>query len=82
MVDIFSEQLLIAAGRIPNSDTLDLHKTGVSVNDRGYIVTDKYLETKVKGIYAIGDIVGCYLFKHSANKRPKMLIKHYCIFHR
>lgn len=48
MVDIFSEQLLIAAGRIPNSDTLDLHKTGVSVNDRGYIVTYKYLETKVK----------------------------------
>jgi mycothione reductase len=70
-VDIFSDQLLIAAGRIPNSDTLDLHKTGVSVNDRGYIVTDKYLETKVKGIYAIGDIVGRYLFKHSANNEAQ-----------
>jgi mycothione reductase len=71
MVDIFSEQLLIAAGRIPNSDTLDLHKTGVSVNDRGYIVTDKYLETKVKGIYAIGDIIGRYLFKHNANNEAQ-----------
>jgi dihydrolipoamide dehydrogenase len=71
MLDIVSEQLLVAAGRIPNSDTLDLHKTGVSVNDRGYIVTDKYLETKVKGIYAIGDIVGRYLFKHNANNEAQ-----------
>jgi mycothione reductase len=71
MLDIVSEQLLIAAGRIPNSDTLDLDKTGVSVNDKGYIVTDKYLETKVKGIYAIGDIVGRYLFKHNANNEAQ-----------
>ena len=71
MQDIVSEQLLIAAGRIPNSDTLDLHKTGVSVNDKGYIVTDKYLETKVEGIFAIGDIVGRYLFKHNANNEAQ-----------
>ena len=70
-LDIVSEQLLIAAGRIPNSDSLDLHKTGVSVNDKGYIVTDKYLETKVKGIFAIGDIVGRYLFKHNANNEAQ-----------
>jgi mycothione reductase len=70
-INIVSEQLLIAAGRIPNSDTLDLHKTGVSVNDKGYIVTDKYLETKVKGIFAIGDIVGRYLFKHNANNEAQ-----------
>ena len=70
-INIVSEQLLIAAGRIPNSDSLDLHKTGVSVNDKGYIVTDKYLETKVKGIFAIGDIVG-----------PVCLLQHYCIFYR
>ena len=48
-LDIVSDQLLIAAGRVPNSDTLDLDKTGVKINDRGYIVTDRYLETNVKG---------------------------------
>src|ERR671910_1097135 len=71
MLNIVSEQLLIAAGRIPNSDSLDLHKTGVSVNDKGYIITDKYLETKAKGIFAIGDIVGRYLFKHNANNEAQ-----------
>ena len=66
-----SDQLLVAAGRIPNSDRLDLHKTGVKVNDKGYIITDRYLETNVKGIFALGDIVGRYLFKHNANNEAQ-----------
>lgn len=70
-LDIVSDQLLIAAGRVPNSDTLDLDKTGVKINDRGYIVTDRYLETNVKGIFALGDIVGRYLFKHSASNEAQ-----------
>lgn len=64
---IVSDQLLIAAGRIPNSDTLDLEKTGVRVNEKGYIKTDRFLETDVNGIFALGDIIGRYLFKHNAN---------------
>ena len=71
VLDVVSDQLLIATGRLPNSDTLDLHKTGVKVNDKGYIVTDKYLETNVKGIFALGDIVGRYLFKHNANNEAQ-----------
>ena len=49
----------------------ELDKTGVKINDRGYIVTDRYLETNVKGIFALGDIVGRYLFKHSANNEAQ-----------
>jgi mycothione reductase len=70
-LELVSDQLLIAAGRIPNSDTLDLHKTGVKVNKKGYIVTDKYLETNVKGIFALGDVIGRYLFKHNANNEAQ-----------
>lgn len=66
-LELVSDQLLIAAGRIPNSDTLDLEKTGVSVNEKGYINTDRFLETDVNGIFALGDIIGRYLFKHNAN---------------
>jgi len=62
-----SDRILVAAGRIPNSDRLDLDKTGVRVDGRGFVVTDEYLETNVKGIYALGDAVGHYLFRHSAN---------------
>ena len=67
VVEIVSDQLLIAAGRTPNSDTLDLEKTGVLTNDKGYITTDDYLETNVRGIFALGDVIGRYPFKHSAN---------------
>ncbi|MDQ5870520.1 MAG: dihydrolipoyl dehydrogenase [Thermoproteota archaeon] len=67
VIEIVSDQLLIAAGRTPNSDSLDLEKTGVKTNDKGYITTDDYLETNVKGIFALGDVIGRYQFKHSAN---------------
>lgn len=62
-----SEQLLVAVGRVPNSDLLDVAAGGIKVNERGYIITDDYLETSVKGVWAAGDIAGKYLFKHSAN---------------
>jgi dihydrolipoamide dehydrogenase len=64
---IISDQLLVAAGRQPNSDVLDLEKTGVRTDENGFIITDPYLETNVKGIFALGDAVGHYLFRHSAN---------------
>lgn len=66
-IEIKSDQLLVATGRVPNSDTLDLGKTGVKTNDKGFIKVDEYLETNVKGIFALGDAVGRFLFKHSAN---------------
>lgn len=62
-----SDQLLVAAGRSPNSDLLEVEKTGVKTDGKGFIMTDEYLETSVKGIYALGDAVGHYLFRHSAN---------------
>lgn len=64
---INSEALLIAAGRTPNSDLLDLQKAGVKTDSRGYIVTDDYLETSAPGVFALGDIIGRYPFKHAAN---------------
>lgn len=65
--ELESEQLLVATGRTPNSDLLDLEKTGVRTDERGYIVTDDHLETDQKGIFALGDAVGRYPFKHAAN---------------
>lgn len=65
--EIESDQLLIAAGRVPNSDSLDLPKTGVDVNDNGYIKVDGTLTTNVGGIFALGDIIGRHQFRHSAN---------------
>ena len=64
---VIADALLMATGRVPNTDLLEVANTGVEVDGRGFIVTDEYLETGVPGIWALGDIVGKYLLKHSAN---------------
>ena len=65
--NIGSEKLLIAAGRVPNTDILDVAKTGVKTDKKGYIKVNGHMETTAKDIWALGDICGIYLFKHSAN---------------
>ena len=64
---IEADSLLLATGRVPNTDVLDVGATGVEIDRRGFVKTDEYLETNVPGIWALGDIVGKYLLKHSAN---------------
>ena len=66
-IDLESDQLLVSVGRTPNSDTLNLAATGVEIDSGGYVIVDEHLETTTKGIFALGDAVGRYLFKHSAN---------------
>jgi dihydrolipoamide dehydrogenase len=62
-----AEALLIAAGRVPNSDLLKPEKTGVELDERGYVKVNKYLETGKKNIWAFGDAIGKQMFKHVAN---------------
>jgi dihydrolipoamide dehydrogenase len=61
------EALLVAAGRVPNSDLLKPEKTGVELDKRGYIKVDEYLETGKKNIFAFGDAIRKQMFKHVAN---------------
>jgi mycothione reductase len=74
IIKVEADQLLIAIGRIPNSDTLDLGKTGVKLDERGYVMTDEFLQTNIKDIYSLGDVVGRYPFKHSANLEARYAI--------
>ena len=64
---LVADALLLAVGRVPNADTLEVTNAGVDVDERGFIPTDEYMETNVEGVWALGDIVGRYLLKHSAN---------------
>ena len=64
---VTSDALLFATGRVPNTDLLEVARTGVKVDQRGFVEADEYLETSVPGIWTLGDIVGRYLLKHSAN---------------
>lgn len=58
--------LLIATGRTPNTEDLDLSKTGVQVDKRGYVSVNDRLETTEAGIYALGDVKGGPAFTHVA----------------
>ena len=56
--------LLVATGRIPNSDTLNLKAAAIETDNKGFIKVDGHLKTSAEGIYALGDIKGGPAFTH------------------
>ena len=56
--DVNAEEILLATGRTPNIEKLNLNNVGIKLNEFGFIKTDKYMETSIKGIYAAGDVTG------------------------
>jgi mycothione reductase len=74
-----ADTLLVATGRRPNTDLLDVAKTGVAVDERGFVKADEYLETDVPGIWTLGDIAGRNQLKHNANLEAEHVA--YNIFH-
>ena len=56
--------LLMAAGRVPNTDWLNLDAAGVQTDKRGFIQVNERLETNVPGIYGLGDVKGGPAFTH------------------
>ncbi len=64
--EVIGSHLLMAVGRLPNTDDLGLEAAGVAMDKRGYIVTDDQLQTNVPGIWALGDCNGRGAFTHTA----------------
>lgn len=64
--EITGSHLLLAVGRKPNTDLLNLESTDINVGKRGYIEVDDYLQTNVPGVYALGDCNGKGAFTHTA----------------
>jgi probable pyridine nucleotide-disulfide oxidoreductase len=59
-----ADAVLIAMGRVPNTDVLNVEKTGVELNAKGFVQVGQKLETSCDGIYAIGDVNGGPQFTH------------------
>ena len=57
-------RVLMAAGRVPNTDWLNLDAAGIQTDKRAFIQVNERLETNVSGIYALGDIKGGPAFTH------------------
>ena len=65
--------VLLAAGRTPNSDRLNLEAAGVETDESGFIPVNDRLETRIDGIYALGDIIGRPFFTHAAYDHYRIL---------
>ncbi|MHA2432699.1 MAG: dihydrolipoyl dehydrogenase [Candidatus Thorarchaeota archaeon] len=63
-----ADSLLVAAGRRSNADWFKPEKTGVKTDERGFVLVDDYFRTSKKRIWAFGDAIGRYLFRHVANE--------------
>lgn len=72
--EIEADEILVAAGRRPNTDGLDLEKAGVSY-DAKRILTDDYLRTSAKHIFAAGDVTGHFQFTHMADYEAQIVIQ-------
>jgi dihydrolipoamide dehydrogenase len=64
---ITAEEVLIAAGRGPNTDVLHPERAGIKTDENGWIAVNEYLEASQPNVWAFGDANGVYPFKHKAN---------------
>ena len=67
-----ADELLFATGRVPNTDNLKVENTDIETGERDFIEVNKYMQTSVDHIYALGDIIGKHPFKHAANKEANV----------
>lgn len=72
------EKILIAIGRKPNTDLLNLGSTSIVVTDQGFISVDSYQRTSVNNIFAIGDISDNPMLAHKATHQGKVAAEVAC----
>ena len=75
-LSVTTSDVLLAAGRTPNTDGLGLEDAGVSLDDEGFVETDDSFETTADGVYAIGDASGPPMFTHSARDDADLPYRH------
>ncbi|MFG2340485.1 mycothione reductase [Streptomyces yangpuensis] len=68
-----ADMLLVAAGRIPNSDRLNLRAAGIATHDDGRVIVDSHQRTSAEGVFALGDISSPVPLKHLANREAKVV---------
>ena len=73
-MELTGDALLVAVGVKPNTDNLGLENTKVKLDKRGFVQVNEYMEA-APGIYAMGDVIGRYLFRHAVNFEGEFLFR-------
>ena len=68
---VLGDAFLVAVGREPNGDRLDLGTAGIELDDEGRIVVDEFGRTTAEGVFALGDVSSPYQLKHVANQEAR-----------
>ncbi len=63
-----ADRVLVAVGRRPNTDGLNVGAIGLDLDKRGFIPVDAHFKTKIPGVYAIGDVIGGVMLAHKAEE--------------
>jgi dihydrolipoamide dehydrogenase len=69
------DDLLVATGIQPNTTTLGLENTEIKTDEDGFIQVDEYMETSQNNVWALGDVVGNYFFRHTVNYEGEYLME-------
>ena len=72
---IVADRVLVAAGRLPNTDGLNLEAAGLKTDEKGRIAVDSHYKTAVEGIYAIGDVIAGPMLAHKAEEEGVAVVE-------
>ena len=70
------DRVLVAVGRVPNTDDLGLEAAGLSLDERGRVPVDDHFATPVAGVYAIGDVIRGPMLAHKAEDEGIACVEH------
>ena len=70
---VLGDAFLVAVGRQPNGDRLNLGAAGIELDDEGRIVVDEFGRTTAEGVFALGDVSSPYQLKHVANQEARVV---------
>ncbi len=76
--EMYFDAFLVATGRKPHIDSLDLENTSIELTDKQGIKTDQHLQTTVKGVFALGDVRGEEQFTYITNKDAEIVYNYLC----
>ena len=72
---ITADRVLVAAGRLPNTEGLNLEAAGVQLDDKGRVIVDEKYQTNVAGVFAIGDVIAGPMLAHKAEEEGVAVVE-------
>lgn len=77
-INIEVQVILVAVGRVPNTNFENLSKVGIETDNLAFVKVDDFMRTTENNIYAVGDITGKIMFAHMAYKQAEIAVGNLC----